>query len=93
MDPFRIGKEIDLICGQVEKVEYKPSGSLLITKKTLRQVTNLLQLKSFTAQNIPINAQVAWGQQISYGKLYAPEFSQDTLDELLDILKRLKIIF
>lgn len=86
INPFKVGGEIESICGPVSKIEYKKSGSLLITTESLLQVYSLLKVTKLFS-NIPVSVSVAWGTELSQGKLYAPEFSSDTIKELLDMLK------
>lgn len=87
LNPFRIQQEIDAICNEVENVEHCKSGSLLITTKTLEQVHTLLKLKHFTASKISVTTAIAWSKQLSYGKIFAPEFQQDSLQYLLTIMQ------
>jgi hypothetical protein len=87
INPFRIGQELKSICGDVHNVEYQRSGNILITTLTLDQVVKLLKVQYLTEAKIPVKVCVAWGKQLTYGKLYAPEFQQDTLEYLLTILK------
>jgi hypothetical protein len=92
MNPHKVGIAIDNICGTIKSVEHQRSGNLLITTSTLEQVYKLINTKFFAADKIPIQVTVAWGKQLSYCKLYAPEFQHDSLDYLLNILKPLGIV-
>jgi hypothetical protein len=85
INPIKVATEIDRICGEVLRVAYKPSGSLLITTKDINQVRKLLKTTIFN--NIPVQASIAWTSQTSQGKIYAPEFLQDSLEDLLDLLR------
>jgi hypothetical protein len=92
LNPFRIQQEIDSICNEVENVEHCKSGSLLVTTKTIEQVHTLLKLKHFTANKIPVTSVIAWSKQLSYGKLFAPEFQEDSLQYLLTIMKEQGVV-
>jgi len=87
INPFKIGSGIDKICGPVESVVHKRSGSLLITTKSMEQVHKILQCKTFPENDIPVSAKISWSSQISYGKIYAPEFLDSSLEEILSYLK------
>jgi len=87
MNPFKVGSSLDDICGKVAAVEHKKSGSILVTTKTRDQVMVLLKTKTFSTSLIPINVKVAWGPHISQGKIYAPEFIDMPLEEILTYLK------
>ena len=91
-NPFRIAKEIDIMCGQVEKVQYLKTGSLLITTNSVQQTKKLLQQQSLTLLNIPVKVTIAWNKLFSYGKIYAPEFVADTVEYLLEILSPNKVV-
>jgi hypothetical protein len=85
LNPIKVATEIDKLCGEVNKVEYKPSGSLLVTTQTLEQVRSLLATTTFC--NIPVQVTIAWTSQTSQGEIYAPEFLGDSIDDLLQILR------
>jgi len=85
MSPFRLGREITDTCGEVESIEHHRSGSLLITTKTVEQVSTLLRTKQLFGT--PIQTQIAWSHHLCYGKIYAPSFAEETLEFLLEKLK------
>jgi hypothetical protein len=85
LNPIKVATEIDRLCGEVSKVDYKPSGSLLVTTHTLAQVRSILATTTFC--NIPVQVTVAWTSQTSQGKIYAPEFLGDSIDDLLQLLR------
>jgi len=91
INPFKLGKEIESICGPVTNIEYKKSGNILITTNSLDQVKKLLETKRIL-DNITVKVIVAWNSTISEGKLYAPEFSNESLEELLELLKPFGVI-
>ena len=91
-NPIKLQKDIDSICGPVNKVEYQRSGSLLITTETIEQVQKLLKAKQFNVLNITITASVAWTRHFSYGKLYAREFLEDSIEEILEALEPHKVV-
>ena len=92
LNPFAVAKGIDCLCGPVDKVEHMKSGSLLITTNTVQQIKQILQATNFTDKQIPITSVIAWNSQITQGRIYAPEFLDCTLAELLDLLKPNKVI-
>ena len=92
MNPFAVAKGIDMLCGPVEKVEHTKSGSLLITTKTLQQIRTILRAEVFTEKRIPITTIIAWSSQISQGRIYAPEFRDCSLADLLELLKPSNVI-
>lgn len=91
LNPLKVAREIDKICGAVERVDHKRSGSLLIVTKTHEQVIKLMQTKVF-CDNIDVVASVAWGSQIVYGKIYAPEFSGESLEDILECLQTCGVV-
>lgn len=86
INPIRVAREIERICGAVERVDHKRSGSLLIVTKSHEQVRQLLKTTVF-CENIPVVPSVAWGRQTVYGKIYAPEFSSESLEEVLECVR------
>lgn len=87
INPFKVAQYINKICGPVETVEHKKSGSLFILTKTFDQVLTLTKLKIFTEKQIPVSCTIAWSTQTCQGRLYAPEFVEDCLDDLLGMLE------
>ena len=85
MNPLTISRIINNICGEVEDVIYKRSGSLIVNAKTFKQVETLLKIKKFSEKQIPIETKIAWGNETSQGKISAPEFLEDNLDDLLEM--------
>jgi len=85
--PFRIIKEIKALCGDVDNIEHTQSGSLLVTTRSHEQTKTLLAAKKFEEANIPIKTTIAWSRKLCQGKIYAPAFSGESLDYLLDKLK------
>jgi hypothetical protein len=92
LNPIRIAQEIDKICGEVPKVEYCKTGSIIVTTRTLEQAHKLLKANSFPGINLPINTAVAWSRQLNQGKIYAPEFQDDDPEELLPMLRDAGIV-
>lgn len=94
LNPFRIAKAMDALCGPVQSVEHQRSGALLITTKTLEQVHTLLEAKSLKIgeDSHPVTGTIAWSTQFSYGKIFAPELQDESLDFLLTILKEDKVV-
>ena len=92
INPFLVAKAIDSMWGQVDKVEHMKSGSLLITTRNVQQIHKILQANTFTEKQILITSTVAWNTQISQGRIYAPEFLDCTLVELLQLLNPSNVI-
>lgn len=91
INPLKIANEIDrLCCEPVADVQGKSSGSLLITTANLQQVETLLKINTFLDQ--PVKVTIAWSSQTSQGKIYAPEFINDSLEQLLEYLKPSNVI-
>ena len=92
VNPISLKDAIDSLCGPVDGVEYLRSGGIILTAKTLDQVRILLSAKSLPPCAPTIETSVAWSRQFSYGKIWAPEFSNDSLTDLLDYLKEYHVI-
>ena len=75
------------LLGPIHTIEYLRSGSLLLTTKTFNEVSLLLDATHLPTSKIPITSTVAWNQQFTYGKLYAREFSFDSLETTLEYLR------
>ena len=86
MNPFLIAREINEICGEVENIDHRRSGSILITK-TAEEAKILLCMKTFTSKQIPVTAVPDWGDQIVQWKVFVPQFAEDSLEDLLEMLK------
>ena len=91
-NPLKIKIGIEEICGVVEAAEYQRSGGIIITVKTKNQIQLLINAKKFPKLNIPITGKIAWTNQFSYGKLWAPELIRDSLDEILDMFKEQNVM-
>ena len=86
MIPCLLQREVDQLLSPINKIEYLRSGSLLLSTKTFNQVSSLLDSTHLPTSKIPITNSVAWNQQFTYIKLYAREFSFDTLETTLEYL-------
>ena len=87
LNPCKMEICLKELCGDIEKFEYLKSGSIIVTTKSIDQTKKLLKAKALPKYDMPIRVGVAWNRQLTYGKIYAEEFSHDTLDELLGYLK------
>ena len=87
LNPFHLAKEINEICGEVDNIEHRRSGSLLITTKTAQQADQLMKVKYLTNKQIPVTAVPDWSNQTVQGKVFVPQFAEDSLEELLEMLK------
>ena len=65
---------------------------MLITTKNLSQVQTLLSVRVFSNRNIPVTAKAVWGRQFSFGKIYAPELSELSLEEILELMKHAGVV-
>lgn len=92
INPYKIKAEIDTLCGPVNNVEHRRNGSLLITTKSTDQVQTIVKSTRLPISQIPIKGSVAWSTQTVSGKIYAPEFAEDTLSDLLELLKPVGVI-
>ena len=86
MNPFHIAREINEICGEVENIEHRRSGSLLIVTKSLEQVKLLLKIETLSEKQIPVIVLPDWGQTV-LEKVFIPQFSDDSLKDLFEMLK------
>ena len=86
LNPCKIELGLKELLGGIEKLEYLKSGSIIVTTKSFAQTKKLLSAQKIPKYDIPIKATVAWNRQLTYGKIYAEEFSNDTLQELLEYL-------
>ena len=87
INPFKVAKEIGELCGEVESVQLLKSGSLLVNTRNKEQAQVLLQQKTLKVSCTPVNVAIVWHKQFSYGKIYAPEFQDEPLEYLLEILQ------
>ena len=92
LNPISIKRHIDNICGPVLAVVHQRSGSLLITTNTFEQVNALLRVEYFGDNNVPVSTRPVFGQQMSYGKLYAPELANVPLEDILSTLEHLGVV-
>ena len=76
----------------MDRVDHKKSGSFLITTKTLQQVHTIMKAKTLTEDNIPIKTTIAYTNQLSYGRIYAPEFLECSLQDWLEMLKPCNVV-
>ena len=74
LNPFKVAKEIDELCGHVAKVQYLMSENLLITTNSSQQTQQLIKQHTLKISKIPVRVTIAWNKQLSYGNIYAPEF-------------------
>ena len=91
-NPLKLQNDINSICGPVLKVDYQRSGNLIITTISREQVTQLSKATTLPSLKIPIKTAIAWGNQISYGKIMAPEFANDSLEEILEMLSEHNVV-
>ena len=94
INPYRVGKAMDALCGPVDSIDHKRSGALIVTTKTLEQAALLLRTTEIAFYDVatPVRTTVAWNTQLSYGKIYAPELQEETLDFLLSILQDRNVV-
>ena len=87
-NPIRIEEAIEEVCGEIEKTDYQNSGSILVTITNPAQIEKLEKCKLLPILNIPIKANIAWTTHFTYGKIWAPEFMRDSLQEILQIFEK-----
>lgn len=90
INPILLAKCIDSICGKVASVQHLRSGGLYITCNTEDQVKTLIATKTFCISPdrvIPVSSCIALNTQSVTGKIYAPEFQEEPLPTLLDMLR------
>ena len=87
-NPEKIGEAIEEYCGEIEKTDYQTSGSILVTIKHPDQIEKLQACTELPILNIPVKANIAWTTHFTYGKLWAPEFMRDSLQEILQIFEK-----
>lgn len=91
-NPIKIKKAIDALCGEIQELEYLRSGNLLITVKNQQQLKTILKATILPILNIQITSAIAWARHFTYGKIYAPELSHESLPELLDMLSPFNVV-
>ena len=64
----------------------------MVTVKTQDQLNKLKNAKIFPKLDIPIATRIAWTNQFTYGKLWAPELQRDSLDEILVMFESQNVI-
>jgi hypothetical protein len=90
LNPLKLAKAIDTLCGPVQGVQHLKTGGLYISCNTLEQVNTLLAVKLLPiAQDcqIPIQITIALNAQTSLGKIYAPELYEESCENLLELLR------
>lgn len=97
INPTILADSLDKIVGKkglIAKVEYLPSGSIHITTHTTETARKIFSTKTINIhnENLQITTTIAWKNQLTYGKLYAPEFKQWPLGEILPVLQTQKVV-
>ena len=92
LNPQKLATSLDRLCeapNLIEKVDYLPTGSLLVRAKNTQIAQKIHASISLPLpdQPVPIKAVYSWHHQFTYGKLYAPEFNNWPIDEILPILE------
>ena len=92
-NPQKIKVGIETICGgPVKMAEYQRSGSILVTVNNNEQLNKIKNAETFPILSIPIITKIAWTNQFTYGKLWAPELQRDSLKEILDMFESQNVI-
>ena len=78
--------------GEVEDVDYRRNGSLLITCKSKEQVQTIINTTQLPISKIKTKGSLAWSSQTINGVVFAPEFVEDSLEYLLEMLKPCGVI-
>ena len=92
LNPLKLQTDIDAICGPISKMEYLKNGTIIATTFTASQTDSLLRATALPSFNLPISVSIAWARQFTYGKVYAPELSQDSLEEVLAALAPHRVV-
>ena len=92
LNPLKLQTDIDAICGPISKMEYLKNGTIIATTFTATQTDSLLRATILPSFNLPISVSIAWARQFTYGKIYAPELSQDSLEEVLEALAPHRVV-
>ena len=92
LNPIKLQTDIDTLCGPLSQMEYLKNGTIIATTFTADQTTRLLQATVLPSLNLPITVSIAWSRQFTYGKVYAPELSQVSLEDILDALSPHKVV-
>ena len=86
INPCKMEDALTKLCGNIEFVEYnRKADSILITLQTHHQVHKIIKTKVLLEK--PITIKPHWARSFTYGKLRAPEFSEETMEEMLEYLK------
>ena len=97
LNPQKLATSLDILCGApnlIDKVEYLPTGSLLIKTQNSPTAQKLHAATSIPipGQSVPVKSVYSWQHQFSYGKLYAPEFTNWPVAEILQVLEPHKVV-
>ena len=90
--PIKIEEAIHQVCGEVELIDYQKSGSILVIIKHHSQIQELRACKELPILKIPIQVNIAWTTHFTYGKLWAPEFMRDSLQEILEYFEKFGVV-
>lgn len=99
-NPLILKKTITELCGPIKNCNYLRTGALILECNTLEQVKKLLKTEILefkykdreVTKVIPIKTTISLAHQASYGKIYAPELTDMTLEEILDELADFGVI-
>ena len=81
INPFNVKAEIDKVCGRINKLENLQSGSIHLHTTSLQQTKTILEITQFL--QVPVTANIAWNRQMTFGKIYLPEFLDEPLEGTL----------
>ena len=90
INPFKVKTEIDNICGTITKLENLQSGSILLHTTSLQQTKTVLKITQFL--QIPVTASIAWNRQMTFGKIYLPEFIDESLEDTLSCFRNCGVV-
>ena len=86
LNPIKIARGINEICPEkVETIQRHSSGGIIITVKNNDQAEILLKT-SFFMNMYPVKTAPYANVEMCYAKIYAPEFAEDDLESLTNML-------
>lgn len=90
LNPLKLARAIDAVCGPVEGIQHLRTGGLYISCQNLEQVHTMLAAKLLPiAQDLqlPVQITIALNSQTTHGKIYAPELHDEPIENLLELLQ------
>ena len=73
LNPIKVEKQIQEICGKVKNAEPLRSGGIMITVRNQEQISKIKSCTSFI--NVQITSKIAWTTQFTYRRLWCPQIN------------------